>query len=163
MPTPDERLPGVTTAEKAVSRAKDDVRLANDWKSYYAKHFERERYTLPRPSDTHQMPDSDTINKKIDEILSGAITQCKDAIDQHLLTCIAAAEERIKNPPASSEEMWRNMTKKFESHYERTMRAMMDNLARTMLRLQGREPEQRVEHQTAATETPDEKQATTDN
>ena len=43
------------------------------------------------------------------------------------------------------------------------MTAMMDNLARTMLRLQGREPEQRVEHQITAIETPDEKQATTDN
>ena len=43
------------------------------------------------------------------------------------------------------------------------MTAMMDNFVRTKLRLQGREPEQRVEHQTAATETSDEKQATTDN
>ena len=147
-----------------MSRAKGDVRLSNDWKSYYTKHFERERYTLPSPSDIHQMPDSDTINKKIDEILPGAITQCKDAIDQHFLACIAAVEERTRNPPALSEEiMWQIMTKKFESHYERTMTAMMDNLARTMLRLQGREPEQRVKHQTAAIETPDEKQATTDN
>ena len=119
---------------------------------------------MPSPSDIHQMPDSDTINKKIDEILPGAITQCKDAIDQHFLACIAAVEERTRNPPALSEEiMWQIMTKKFESHYERTMTAMMDNLARTMLRLQGREPEQRVKHQTAAIETPDEKQATTDN
>ena len=58
------------------------------------------------------MPESDTSNKKIDEILSGAITQCNDKIDQLLLACIAAAEERIKNPPAPSEEiMWQNMTK----------------------------------------------------
>ena len=45
MPTPDERLPGVTTAEKAVSRAKDEVRLANDWKSYYT--------SILRGKDTH--------------------------------------------------------------------------------------------------------------
>ena len=145
-PLPDDKLLGSSPSEKTLSRANDDVRLANDWKTYYDKYFERDRYSLPRPSDTHRMPEPEAINAKIDAILAATVIQCSGAIKEHLQSCITAAEEKVKNPPASKEElMWRNLTARFESHYERTMSSMMDDLARTMLRIQGRDTLQKTE------------------
>ena len=141
-PVPEEKLSGTTPSEKTLARAKYDVRVANDWKTYYAKYFERGRYTPPRPSDTHRMPDADVINSKIDAILSTTVNQFAQAIEEHLQSCIAAAEDRVQNPPASKEElMWRSLTERFVSHYEKTMSSMMENLARTMIRIQSRDTE----------------------
>lgn len=136
MPTPDTRLPGGTTTEKAVARARDDIRLAKDWQTYYMKMFERKRYTLSRPTNTHLLPDADRINGLLDNILSEAITKCKESIDEHLQSCIQAAEEKAENPPESAEtQMWQKITKKFESHYEATMQNMMEAMTKTILTL----------------------------
>ena len=97
------------------------------------------------------MPDAEVINTKIDAILSTAVNQCSQAIEEHLQACIEAAEDRVKNPPASKEElMWRSLTERFESHYEKTMSSMMDNLARTMIRIQNRDAEQSTSTGTTA-------------
>ena len=111
-PTPEASLQGATPQEKAVPRAKDDLRLAKDWKIFFEKYFdlrlakdwkiffekyfERDRYIIPRPANSHLVPGREKLNSKIDETLGRAKTECSEAISTHLVVEIESAEERIK-------------------------------------------------------------------
>ena len=105
-PTPDQLLSGAASQEKATATAKDDLRLANDWKVYFQKYFERERYRLPRSIDSHRVPDADTLNTKLEGILDSTKTQCKEAIEEHLNSVVIQAENRVKNPPNPRKQTW---------------------------------------------------------
>ena len=102
---PDHMLAGGSTTEQAVARAKDDARLARDWQTWYSKHFERDEYNIPRPAQSHRLPDSATINEKIDTILKEAKSNCREAIHEHLQSCIEKAMERERNPPSSAADI----------------------------------------------------------
>ena len=95
-PTPETSLQGATPQEKAVPRAKDDLRLVKDWKTFFEKYFERDRYIIPRSANSHLVPGREKLNSKTDEILGRAKTECSEAISTHLVVEIESAEERIK-------------------------------------------------------------------
>lgn len=132
-PTPEASLQGTTPQEKAIARAKDDLRLAKDWKTFFDKYFERERYTIPRPANSHLIPGEDRLNTKIDEILGRAKTECSEAISAHLATEIESAEERIKNPPKPVElNMLEDVTKLLKEQQRSSMQTMMEYIGKTM-------------------------------
>ena len=132
-PTPETSLQGATPQEKAVARAKDDLRLAKDWKTYFEKYFERERYTIPRPANSHLVPRGEMLNSKIDEILGRAKTECSEAISTHLVAEIESAEERIKNPPKPAElNMLEDVAKILKEQQRDSMQTMLGYIGRTM-------------------------------
>ena len=129
-PTPDHLLSGDTSQEKTTAR--DDLRLANDWKVYFQKYFERERYRLPRPTDSHRVPDADTLNAKLDGILDSTKTQCKEAIEEHLNSVVIQAENRVKNQPKPAEANLVEEVSKLVKQTEQKWESIMQHMGRTM-------------------------------
>lgn len=134
--TPDERLSGSNTTERAIARAKDDARVARDWKSFFERLFERDRYTIPRPPKTHLTPEATSLNEEIDNILKETKTRCKDVILNHLDSCIQKAEERANNPPKSADEkLWETLEERLARFSEVSLQNMVETVTRTMIHL----------------------------
>ena len=131
-PTPENMLSGTTTLERTVSKAKDDVRLATDWKTYFEKYFERERYHLPRPTDSHRVPKADSLNTKLDEILNSAKQRCREAIDEHLQDVSRRAEDRVNNPPKPAEASLAEEVSKLVQQSAQQWEFIMRHMGRTM-------------------------------
>lgn len=132
-PTPEANLTGSDTKERAIAKANDDARLARDWKTYFEKYFEKERYSIPRPSNSHLVPEAEIVNKVIDGIILEAKEKCKNAMHEHLLAYIEKAEERVKNPPDSAEQqMMVNVAKILQSQQEASLKVMIEAMARTV-------------------------------
>ena len=74
------------------------MRVAGDWKTYLQKYFKRERYHLPRHTDTHRVPEADKLNTQLDAVFSETKSKYSDAIEQHLQSVITRAEEAVANP-----------------------------------------------------------------
>ena len=85
------------------AREKDNICVVRNWKTLFMNYFEREKYRILRPTDSHRVPDADTLHSRMDEILSNTKTQVKEATDTHLDTEIKAAEERQRNPSKPAE------------------------------------------------------------
>lgn len=131
-PTPDQYLAGGTSRERAISRAKDDLKLANDWKTYFEKLFERGRYSIPRPMYTHLVPEADTLNTAIDKKIQETKDACKIIIEEHLNACIGTAETNIANPPETAEKtMLESVTKLLHDQQKETLQAMIATMAQT--------------------------------
>ena len=114
------------------AREKENVRVAKDWKTYFMKYFEREKYTILRPSDSHRVPEADTLNSRIDEILSNTKTQVKEVIETHLDTVIEAAEERLRNPPKPAEANMLEQVTKLVQQQQLGYEFMFKNMGKTI-------------------------------
>ena len=110
------------------------------------KYFEREKYTILRPSDSHRVPEADTLNSRIDEILSNTKTQVKEVIETHMDTVIEAAEERLRNPPKPAEANMLEQVTKLVQQQQLGYEFMLKNMGRTINEvLQQREEKQKAQ------------------
>ena len=131
-PAPDHTLKVRTAEERTIAKEQDNLRLARDWKTYFQRYCEWERYRLPRPSDSHRVPEADALIEKIDAILQDTKTQVKETIDSHLETVIQNTEERIKNPPKPAETSLMEQMSKLVQQQQLSYEFMMKNMGRTI-------------------------------
>ena len=145
-PTSEHRLTGSTPEERMSARERDNVRVAKDWKTYFMKYFEREKYTILRPLDSHRVPEANTLNTIIDENLSNTKTQVKEVIETHLDTVIEAAEERLRNPHKPAEMNLLEQVTKLVQQQQLDYEFMLKNMGRTINEiLQQREEKQKAQ------------------
>ena len=97
-PTSDDQLPGFTATERAMARARDDIRVAKAWQTHFNQVFEKEEYMLPTPRNSHQVPRAESLKLSLDEVLKDTVSRCKTKIDEHLQGLIREAEDEISNP-----------------------------------------------------------------
>ena len=102
--TPDDQLVGATTSERAIARARDDLRLAKEWSQWFKTGFENHELSLSSPRNCHLIPNADAFKPQIDTILQEATTSIKGTIEEHCQQLIAEAEHKIQNPPLSLEQ-----------------------------------------------------------
>ena len=92
-PTPDHLLVhDRNSLGHHTAKTKDDIRVAKDWKSYYERYFERERYTIPRPAETHPAPDYATLHEKLAAVFNNTKETVKTTVAEHLQEVITKAE-----------------------------------------------------------------------
>ena len=109
LPTPEDRLPGFSPTERAVAKAKDDLRLAKEWQEHFNKMFEKEEFRLPYPRHCNLVPKADNLSSRLEAVLKDTVSKCKELIDDHTNHLIKEAEERISNPPVSAEQQVMNL------------------------------------------------------
>ena len=114
------------------AKNKDDLRVAKDWKSYYKCYFERERYTIPRPAETHRAPDYATLHEKLAAVFNNTKETVKTTVAEHLQEVITKAEQRLTNPPQGmpSSISLKDITSLVLENNKETMSAAVENMAK---------------------------------
>lgn len=82
----------------AVARAREEARLARDWKTLFSKMFERNEVEVRMPPKTHMVPAAEKLREIIDTINKETLTKWQEAIISHLTEVEENAEERAANP-----------------------------------------------------------------
>ena len=76
----------------------------------------------------------DTLNSRIDKILSNTKIQVKEVIETHLDTVIEAADERLKNAPKPAEANLLKQVTKLVQQQQLGYEFMLKNMERTLMR-----------------------------
>ena len=130
--TPESQLTGSTQRERALAKAKDELRIAKEWQTHFHSYFEGEGFTIPRPSNCHRVPEAEALLSTIDGIITELRERCKEAVQHHIQGLIEKAEENIRNPPATAEQSLLNdMAKLLHSQQQENMQAMISAMAMT--------------------------------
>lgn len=130
--TPESLLTGSSQKERALAKARDDLRVANEWQAHFRRYFEEEGFNIPRPSNCHRIPEAETLLSTIDGILAETRTKCKEAVQTHVQGLIDKAEENIKNPPETAQQsLLSDMAKLLHTQQKESMQAMISAMAMT--------------------------------
>lgn len=94
-----------TQRSRTIEKAKDEARVAKEWIEHFNKAFDNKEIELRRPTNSHLVPNSESLQRKLDEINAETLGRWKETINLHLQETVTSAEERAANPPNSEQEL----------------------------------------------------------
>lgn len=89
----------------AVVRAKEEARVARDWKMLYSKMFERKEVEIRKPPKSHLVPASETLYEKIEAVNKETLTKWEEVKMAHLTEVEVDAAKRAANPSNRDQEL----------------------------------------------------------
>ena len=90
---------------REVARAREEARVARDWRTFFAKAFERSEITIHHPRHIHLVPNYETLKGKLDEVVMETLKRMQETIDSHLDETATNAEARAENPSNRDQEL----------------------------------------------------------